>query len=196
MRGNKVFCADCGNPAWWGSEELGSVVSHCVCEDKRVKCDCCGHMFLPKDMSMDNMFLVLCKLCNEHEPYLMDNMAVARFEHKSDRPFTMLCVEPIGEYLQLTIRAYHLGVSIIFPAMKKQELVSRWIFSGLCEQKAMEEELLFDAAFLRLMPDYMAKSEVANYRQKLMHSIAVPETEKEYVPCRSSEAIASWKFTN
>jgi hypothetical protein len=48
---------------------------------------------------------------------------------------TMLCVEPIGDKLQLTIRAYHLGISIVFPGLTKQELVSRWVLPSVESQK-------------------------------------------------------------
>ncbi len=55
-------------------------------------------MATQKDLSLNDMFLALCKLCNEHERHLMDNMAVARFE-PANQPAAMLCVEPIGEKL-------------------------------------------------------------------------------------------------
>ncbi|WP_419871382.1 hypothetical protein [Candidatus Pristimantibacillus sp. PTI5] len=56
-----------------------------VSEDKRVKCDCCEHKFLPKDMSLDCMYLSLCKICNDPDSHLMDNMAIAHFKPQTDR---------------------------------------------------------------------------------------------------------------
>jgi hypothetical protein len=112
------------------------------------------------------MFLALCKLCNEHKRHLMDNMAVARLKEKARIPFTMLCVEEIGDMLQLTIRAYHLGISIVFPGMTKEAIVFRWLTSSAVEQ-VLESEILFDTAFLRLMSDYMTKVEVISYRRKM-----------------------------
>ncbi|MGU3473091.1 hypothetical protein ACLBWT_18335 [Paenibacillus sp. D51F] len=122
---------------------------------------------------MNNMFLAVCKRCNEYEPHLMDNMAVARFE-KSSRPAAMLCVEPIEDKLQLTMRVSHLGVGIIFPGMSKLELISRWVFGSADPFKETpESDLLFDAAILRMMDDYMSKDEVASIRRELMEEAKV-----------------------
>lgn len=164
-----VHCLDCKMPAWYGSEETDSVVSHCICEDKRVECDCCGHKFFRKDMSLDCMFLAYCKICNELEPYLMDNMAVARFKPRPGRAYSMLVAETIGDKLQLTMRAYHLGLSVVFPGMTKQEIVNRWMDSSM-NQTAAETDLLFDAAFLRLIPDYFTPKEVALLRSDWVES--------------------------
>lgn len=172
MKGTEIVCGDCGKPAWLGSEETDSIKSHCICEDKRVKCDCCKHEFLRKDMSLDCMFLALCKVCNEHERHLMDNMAVARFKPKSSQAFSMLCVETIGDKLQLTIRVYHLGISIIFPGMTKKELVSRWIDISAGPQKIPEADSLFDTAFLRLIPEYMTKAEIVSFRKEVITTLS------------------------
>jgi hypothetical protein len=112
-------------------------------------------------MSLIDMFLALCKICNEHDRHLMDNMAVARFE-KANRPAAMLCVEPIGDKFQLTMRAYHLGVSFVFPGMTKQGLISHWLLGTAIPYQAAapEADFLFDAAFLRLMDDFMSRAEV------------------------------------
>lgn len=168
MQGYKTVCMGCGKPEEYGSEETGSVESQCICESRRVTCDCCGHDFLQKDMSMTNMFLAVCKICNEHELHLMDNMAVARFD-KAHRPAAMLCVQPIGNKLQLTMRAYHLGVSIIFPAMTKREIVTRWTFGSQDPSKDIpESDFLFDAAVLRLLGEYIGRAELISIRRELI----------------------------
>ncbi|MFD2614648.1 hypothetical protein [Paenibacillus gansuensis] len=168
MDGYKTDCFDCGKPEVYGSEETGSVESECICESKRVTCDCCGHNFLQKDMSMNNMFLALCKVCDGPELHLMDNMAVSRFD-KAHRPAAMLCVQPIGDKLQLTMRAYHLGVSIIFPAMTKQEIGFRWTFGSKDPSKETpESDFLFDAAVLRMLGEYIGRAELITIRRELI----------------------------
>jgi hypothetical protein len=159
-------------PIVWGSDETDSVESECICEDKRIECDGCGHRFLHKDMSLDCMLLALCKLCNGHDQYLMDNMAVARFKVRSSRPYTMLCVELIGDRLQLTIRANHLGISIVFPGMTKKELVFRWLLISAGEQLDPEIDCMFDTAFLRLDDKYLTKSEVHSLHLKVIEEAA------------------------
>ncbi|WP_441879807.1 hypothetical protein [Paenibacillus sp. 2TAB26] len=94
----------------------------------------------------------------------MDNMAIAHFRPMSNLTYSMVCVETFGDKLQLTIRAYHLGISVIFPAMAKHELVDRWMDQGL-STLASETDLLFDTAFLRLKPDYLLPEEVVYFRK-------------------------------
>lgn len=168
MRGYNTVCMGCGKSEVFGSEGTGSVECQCTCESRRVTCDSCGHDFLQKDMSLNNMFLSTCKVCNEHNPHLMDNMAVARFD-KSDRPAAMLCVQPIGDKLQLTMRVYHLGVSIIFPGMTKQEIVARWIFGWQNSfEETPESDLVFDTAVLRLLGEYIGRTELISIRRELI----------------------------
>ncbi|MFC5402340.1 hypothetical protein [Cohnella soli] len=177
------FCKDCGKPEWRSLDEFDSIISECICESARVKCDLCMHRFLRKDMSLNDMFLSLCKMCNQAEPHLMDNLAVARF-NPSDRPAAMLCVQEIDGMLQLTMRAYHLGVSIVFPAMTKQNLVARWLFGPVDPSKEEpESNFLFDAAFLRMMDDYMGKSEVASIRRTLMERAKAEAPQGDPISC-------------
>lgn len=165
----QALCLDCGKPESYGSEEMGSIESQCVCDSKRVICDCCGHLFLQKDMSMNNMFLALCKLCNEHEPYMMDNVAVARFR-TSDWTGAMLCVQQFDEKLQLTMKVYHMGLSIIFPAMTKQELFFRWFQDHPGFREVIEADFLFNAAILRLKDDYLTDGEVTALRRQFIEA--------------------------
>lgn len=148
----------CGKTEW-------SEISHCICEHKRVKYDGCGHMFLKKDMSMNCMYPSLCKCCNDPSPYLMDNMAIGYFERKTNGAHTAMSVEVFGDKLQLIIRSFHLGVSALFPAMKKKELVTQWLNNTPVWMDS-DIRLLFDAAILRLIPEYITREEVALLRAR------------------------------
>jgi hypothetical protein len=156
-------CTGCGKEEWFGSADVGLEESLCICEHKRLKCDYCKHLFLKKDMSLVNMYLALCKCCNDSVPHLLDNMAVGFFDRTSDRAHTAMCVETFDDKLQLTIRCYHLGISVIFPAMTKKELVTHWLNDGPFWISS-DIRLLFDAAILRLIPRYLPRQELSLLR--------------------------------
>lgn len=157
------ICAGCERPEWYGSPETASEESLCICEHKRVKCDCCEHLFLKKDMSLMTMYLDLCKCCHEPVPHLMDNMAVGYFDRTTERAHTAMCVETFGDKLQIAIRSYHLGISVLFPAMTKKELVDHWLNEAPAWMQA-DIRLLFDSAILRLIPDHLSRGEMASLR--------------------------------
>ncbi|OME78577.1 hypothetical protein BK120_22830 [Paenibacillus sp. FSL A5-0031] len=164
-----VHCKDCGMPEWHGNEESDMVSSHCKCEDKRVKCDCCEHSFLPKDMSLHCMYLSLCKICNDLESNVMDNMAIAIIKANTSHAFSMLCVEIFGDKLQLTMRSYHMGLSVIFPAMTKKEIVGKWMELPLGYTTEVTDQL-YNSAFLRLKPDYLLDEEIVRYKKDWIDS--------------------------
>ncbi|WP_280756150.1 hypothetical protein [Paenibacillus sp. LBL] len=69
------------------------------------------------------------------------------------------------EKLQLSIRSFHLGISVAFPAMSKQELIDHWL-SEAPAWMVNDIRLMFDAAILRLIPDYISSSELASLRNQ------------------------------
>ncbi|BFH10965.1 hypothetical protein WJ0W_006682 [Paenibacillus melissococcoides] len=169
MKTTMSYCVDCMEPVWYGSAETGSEKSQCICEDKRVKCDNCGHSFLKKDLSINNLFIAVCRCCYEPFPYLMDNMAVGYFVPSMERAHTMMCVEKFDDKLQLTIRSYHLGISVLFPAMTKAELICRWM-QGVISLNSTDIELMFNAAVLRLVPDYLSRNELITVSSNVKRS--------------------------
>jgi hypothetical protein len=164
-------CTQCGKKEVRSdSDEMDSIESECICEDQRVKCDGCAHHFLQKDMDMNNMFLALCKICNQREPHIMDNVAVARFR-ATEHPASMLCVQLFGDKLQLTMRVYHLGLSMIFPAMTKQELMTRWFLEHPGFNEMIEADYLFNAAILRLKDKYITHEELISFRRQMFTEV-------------------------
>ncbi|QQZ64534.1 hypothetical protein JI735_34430 (plasmid) [Paenibacillus sonchi] len=68
----------------------------------------------------------------------------------------MMCVEEKPETLQMSICD---GQRLIrFPAMTKKEIVRHWMMDSFSHEK---NELLFDAAVLRLIPDYITSAELS-----------------------------------
>ncbi|MEK5357813.1 hypothetical protein [Paenibacillus sp. FSL L8-0709] len=134
-------------------------------EYEKFYCDICKHRFLAKDIAIVNDTETLCKCCHDDgTPYLMDNLSVRYFE-SSKKAHTMMCVLEFDNKLQMSIRAYGLGLSVIFPAMSKEELVYKWLGDST-EWNDKEISLLFGSAMLRIIPDYITREEIRNIRDE------------------------------
>lgn len=81
---------------------------------------------------------------------------------RQERAYTVMCVEVIGDKLQLHIRAYGMGMEVLFQPKTKIELIEKWIDFGAWENH--DVGLIFDSAFLRLIPDYISRKELQALR--------------------------------
>jgi len=88
-------------------------------------------------------------------------LSVRRFRPEPGNLYICVCVKDEGRKLQLSVRAYHSGIHITFPPMDRREIVRRWMQSVYCcTGRDTTVDLLFDAAFLRIVPDVLSFEEV------------------------------------
>jgi len=148
--------SESGEPVW--IEKAKEQHSSCVEQPKRFYCDLCKHPFMGKDIAVRDDVETVCKCCYGVTPYLMDNLSVRYFK-SSKKPCVMLCVEEIDNKLQMKIRSYGMGMSVIFPAMNKVELVKKWLDDST-EWNNNDIRLIFDSAVLLIIPDYITREEL------------------------------------
>ncbi len=97
---------------------------------------------------------------------LIDVVSVSHFPRR-ERAYTVMCVEVIADKLQLHIRAYGMGMEVLFSPKTKIELIENW----LCEAwKNHDIGLLFNSAILRLIPDYISRQELQTLRYAVIQT--------------------------
>ncbi|MFX3637358.1 MAG: hypothetical protein ACE3L7_01785 [Candidatus Pristimantibacillus sp.] len=154
------------------------------CENMRIRCDGCSRLFLKKDLSIHHIDSALCKCCSSSTPYLMDNMAVGVFESMDTRTHMVLCVEEFGDLLQLSVLNYNWGLTVLYPAMTKKGLLFRWWLDDNSPfMMSKEIRALYDAAIIRLIPDYVTRKEV-----RLLHAEWV-ESQRQTAPLTAVPTI-------
>ncbi len=162
-----INCPQCGKPEYLMTKETETITSRCICENKRIKCDKCSKLFLRKDISFTNLYLSLCKICN-HDICDLYQVVKEDIHISNQSNQTMICVEIYNERLQLTIRPSMMGVLIIFPFMTKKQIISHW----LTEIYPNKVNNLFNTAVLRLIPDYISKSEILSIKKKIIDEMS------------------------
>lgn len=153
-------CSQCGAMEFLMTEETNTIISNCTCESRKVKCNRCSNRFLRSDLSFSNKYLSLCKTCNGEKDYWSKNPTYAHNDS------IMLCVEAVGDRLQLIIRSVSIRIILIFPPMTKREIVEEWFKETYHPQVAN----LFNTAVLRLIPDYLTRKEILLLKQEIIHS--------------------------
>ncbi|KGP77681.1 hypothetical protein P364_0131895 [Paenibacillus sp. MAEPY2] len=118
---------------------------------------------IEKNYELGAVSILECDCCNGIS-YQHSKIKVCSFYPIGD-PYTNLCVHEVKGKLQLTIRSYHVGLSISFPAMDKEELLDCWFLDCIWLPDIAKN--LFNTAILRLIPSFITRNELYLHRNSM-----------------------------